>query len=361
LLNRYAISNRVFIIEEPVFDATSDYYEITKPNEKNNVWVIVMHVAKDAVEEKIDNALSAMIDSMMYANSIRNYMLWYYSPMALSYSEHLHPALTIYDCMDELSAFKFAPPELKEWEQRLLKRADIVFTGGYSLYHAKKHLHHNIHPFPSSIDQSHFMKARIFKGEPADQAAIPHPRLGFYGVIDERFHISLINELSIRRPDWHFVLIGPVIKIDSSMLPQRENIHYTGGKDYNELPSYLAGWDIAMLPFELNESTKYISPTKTPEYLAGGKPVISTSIADVVTPYGKNGLVHIADTAEQFIVEAEKIFSSEDEDKEQWLQEVDAFLATISWNKTWHKMSKLIDEAVYKKTMITNPKKKIYV
>ena len=359
LLNRFAISKRVFVIEEPVFEAHSDYFEISKPNDSVNLWVVVLHVSKESSVEKRNATLKALLDSFMYSNEIKDYILWYYSPMALAYSEHLHPALTIYDCMDELSAFKFAPPELKQWELCLLNRAGLVFTGGHSLYQAKKHLHHNIHSFPSSIDKSHFIKARVLKNEPEDQASIPHPRFGFYGVIDERFHISLINELATLRPDWHFVLVGPIIKIDPASLPHKENIHYTGGKDYNELPSYLAGWDVAILPFELNDSTKYISPTKTPEYLAGGKPVISTSITDVVTPYGNHGLVHIADNAEQFILEAEKILNNKN--KQEWLRKVDTFLSTISWNKTWRQMSQLIDEALKKRSLITNHKKKTYV
>jgi len=247
-----------------------------------------------------------LIDSFMFSTKIKKYILWFYSPMALEYTEHLSPSLTVYDCMDELSAFKCPPAGIKEMEVCLLKRADIVFTGGHSLYKAKKHLHHNIHPFPSSIDKSHFQVARIFKEDPEDQASIPHPRFGFYGVIDERFDIPLVDELASLRPDWHFVFIGPVIKIDPNNLPVKDNIHYLGSKIYKQLPSYLSGWDVAILPFALNESTKYISPTKTPEYLAGGKPVISTSITDVVTPYGKQGLVHIADTANEFIEAAEK-------------------------------------------------------
>lgn len=358
LLNRFAISNRVFVIEEPVDDAESDYYEITKPNADTNLWVVVLHISKMS-SEKRSLTLKALLDSFMYSAKIKKYLLWYYSPMALAYSDHLNPSLVVYDCMDELSAFKFAAPELKIMEARLLKHADVVFTGGQSLYEAKKHLHHNIHPFPSSIDKSHFAKARTFSGDPDDQKNIPHPRFGFYGVIDERFHISLINELATLRPEWHFVLVGPVIKIDPASLPQKENIHYTGGKNYKELPCYLAGWDVAILPFALNESTKYISPTKTPEYLAGGKPVISTSITDVVSPYGKQGLVRIADTAQEFIKEAEMILSTKN--KEEWLEKVDHFLANISWNKTWHRMSKLINEALEEKIIVNEKKKKMYV
>jgi len=286
-------------------------------------------------------------------------MLWYYTPMALHYSDHLNPSLIIYDCMDELSAFKFAPPELKKLEARLFESADLVFTGGYSLYQAKKHLHHNIHPFPSSIDKAHFQSARLCGKDPSDQFNIPHPRFGFYGVIDERFHVSLINELSLLRPDWHFIFIGPVIKIDPALLPVRENIHYLGSKNYKELPAYLSGWDVAILPFELNESTRYISPTKTPEYLAGGKPVISTSITDVVSPYADLGLVHIADTAEEFIIEAEKIFKGNN--KSEWEKKVDKYLLNISWNKTWHDMTELIEEALEKRLKVKTKKEVIYV
>ncbi|HWH62052.1 MAG TPA: glycosyltransferase, partial [Ginsengibacter sp.] len=285
--------------------------------------------------------------SLMSAMNITHYILWYYTPMALEYSDHLHPKLIIYDCMDELSAFKFADPDLKKYEALLFEKADLVFTGGYSLYEAKKHLHKNIHPFPSSIDKAHFITARSEVSQPDDQKNIPYPRLGFYGVIDERMDIRLIAEMADMRPDWHFILIGPVIKIDPATLPQRKNIHYLGSKAYNELPLYLSGWDIAMLPFEMNESTKYISPTKTPEYLAAGKPVISTSITDVITPYGEKGLVHIADTAKDFINAAEIIFSNPN--KKAWLKEVDVFLADISWNNTWHQMTDLIDDALAKK------------
>lgn len=365
LLNRFAVNNRVFVIEEPVFESESDYYEISKPDDNANLWIVVLHIDKNTAAEKRNHTLKALLDSFMYSNNIHKYILWYYSPMALAYTDHLYPSLIVYDCMDELAAFKSPPPQIREMEVCLFRCADIVFTGGHSLYKAKKHLHNNIHSFPSSIDKSHFNVARNFKEDPADQASIPHPRFGFYGVIDERFDIPLIDRLSQLRPDWQFVFLGPVTKINPASLPKRENIYYLGSKKYKELPSYLSGWDVAILPFALNESTKFISPTKTPEYLAGGKPVISTSITDVVTPYGKEGLVHIADTPEEFIEAATAILSSED--KEAWSKKVEKFLKDISWNKTWHKMSQLIDEALERKAMINNNttinnnKSKVYV
>ena len=360
LLNRFAVDNRVFVIEEPVFDTSgSDYYEINQVDENKNLWVVSLHCSRGISDDNTNHTLKALLDSLLYANDITDYITWYYTPMALAYSDHLEPITTIYDCMDELSAFKFAPQSLKSWEQKLLTNADVVFTGGYSLYNEKKHLHHNIYPFPSSIDYAHFLKARNLADEPWDQASIPHPRFGFYGVIDERFHLSLIDELSKLRPDWHFVLVGPIAKIDPSILPKSANIHYTGGKQYEELPRYLAGWDIAILPFELNDSTKFISPTKTPEYLAGGKPVISASITDVVNPYAKKDLVEIADTPAEFIKAAEKIFNTED--KQPWLRRVDDFLSNSSWDQTWNEMSEIINEAIEKKSLIKNNKKQIYV
>lgn len=359
LMYRFAVYNRVFIIEEPITKGNKDYYEIKKDDQNNNLWVVSLYISEHQSGDKKFHTLKALIDSLKFAHEIQNYISWYYTPMALLYTEHLNPSLMIYDCMDELSAFKFAPTGLKEMEAKLFKSADIVFTGGYSLYQAKKHLHNNIHPFPSSIDKEHFRVARASTVDPIDQRDIPHPRFGFYGVIDERFHISLIKELSVLKPGWHFIFVGPVIKIDPATLPHGNNVHYTGGKSYEEIPQYLSGWDVAILPFELNESTRYISPTKTPEYLAGGKPIISTSITDVVSPYGDLGLVHIADTAEEFIKAGETILN--DKNKKEWKKKVDQFLEGNSWNNTWHEMTVLIDQALEKKIKIITTKIEEYV
>jgi UDP-galactopyranose mutase len=263
--------------------------------------------------------------------------------MAMNYGAHLQPLVTIFDCMDELSAFKFAPPELIENEKRLLEKADLVFTGGQSLYEAKKEKHKRVFAFPSSIDAAHFKQARNIEAEPEDQKSIARPRLGYCGVIDERLDIGLLGEAAKMRPDWKFIMIGPVVKIREEDLPRHENIHYLGGKNYQELPAYLSGWDVALMPFALNESTKYISPTKTPEYLAAGKPVVSTPIRDVIRPYGELGLVHIAETAEEFIAACEKALQ---EDSGKRIEQADEFLSQISWDKTWSAMAGLIDEAI---------------
>jgi glycosyltransferase involved in cell wall biosynthesis len=346
LLSRFARNQRVLFIEEPVFDSTNNVMEITM-DDTNKVFIVVPHLRNNMEAADVMAAQKVLLDGLLVLMQINKYILWYYSPMALEWSNHLKPEFIIYDCMDELSAFKFAPPHLLQREQELLKKADIVFTGGQSLYESKKRLHSNIHLFPSSIDRIHFNIARTLVKEPVDQAPISHPRIGYYGVLDERLDLEMLKELAALRPYWHFILVGPVVKIDLTDLPQNANIHYLGGKHYNELPYYLAGWDIAMMPFALNESTRFISPTKTPEYLAGGKPVISTPIKDVITPYEEKGLVHIAATPSIFIAAAEAILTKIGYD--EWLEKVDEFLSGISWNKTWSSMNELINMAIENK------------
>ncbi len=246
--------------------------------------------------------------------------------------------------MDELSAFKNAPPELLANEQKLIERADLVFTGGQSLYEAKKDRHKRVYAFPSSIDVEHFKAARTIKNEPDDQAKIPAPKFGFCGVIDERMDTVLLAEMADLRPDWQFVMIGPVVKIAPEDLPRRSNIHYLGGKNYDELPAYLSGWNVALMPFAINESTKFISPTKTPEYLAAGKCVVSTAIRDVVRPYGELNLVSIASTAEEFVAAAEKILERGNSD--EWRNRADEFLSKNSWDKTFAQMNELIAKQI---------------
>jgi glycosyltransferase involved in cell wall biosynthesis len=241
--------------------------------------------------------------------------------------------------MDELSAFRGAPPELVVLERELFLKADVVFTGGHSLYDAKRRRHHNIHPFPSSIEVSHFANARRSMTEPPDQARIGGPRLGFFGVIDERMDLDLVAGIADSRPCWQLVMIGPVVKIDPATLPLRPNLHWIGPRDYRELPAYLAGWDVAIMPFAINEATRFISPTKTPEYLAGGVPVVSTPITDVVRPYGERGFVEIASDAAGFVAKAAALMQRP---KERWLAEVDDYLAATSWDDTWARMKELV-------------------
>jgi UDP-galactopyranose mutase len=223
-----------------------------------------------------------------------------------------------------------------------MRRAAVVFTGGRSLYEAKRHQHHNIHPFPSSVDVVHFKAARTIEREPADQAAIPHPRLGFFGVIDERLDLPLLAGLADARPDWQLVMVGPVVKIDPATLPVRPNIHYLGGRSYADLPQYVGGWDVALLLFARNDATRFISPTKTPEYMAAGRPIVSTSITDVVRPYGERGLVRIADEVPEFVAACEEALA---EDADARIRRFDAYLKRLSWDTTWGRMLALLNES----------------
>jgi UDP-galactopyranose mutase len=342
LLSRFAKERRVFFVEEPIFDDGPTRLDVSRRD--CGVYVVVPRLAKEIEgEEALHSVQREMVDRLFTEHNVAEHFLWYYTPMAIPWTRHLRPLATVYDCMDELSAFKNAPAALKEREAELFRRADLVFTGGQSLYEAKRGQHKNVFAFPSSIDASHFAQARCVDCEPEDQAGIPHPRLGFFGVIDERMDIELLDAVAAARPDWHLVLVGPVVKIDPADLPHRENIHYLGGKSYAELPAYLSGWDVALLPFARNESTRFISPTKTPEYLAAGCAVVSTSIRDVVRPYGEEGLVHIADTPAEFVSAVEAAL---DEDAAVRMRQVDAFLANTSWDQTWGRMNELIEDAI---------------
>jgi glycosyltransferase involved in cell wall biosynthesis len=362
LLTRFAKKMRVIFIEEPIYGEGTERCDINKTDE--NVWVVVPYLNQGHAEQENNRKRKELVDKLFTDLEINQYICWYYTPMSLDFSDHLKPALVVYDCMDELSAFKFAPAGLKENEEKLFKKADLVFTGGHTLYEAKKSRHPDVYPFPSSIDKAHFAQARKAGIDPEDQKSIPHPRFGFYGVVDERFDIDIIDQVAAQRPEWHFVIIGPVVKIDPATLPKKNNIHYLGGKSYDELPAYLSGWDIALIPFALNESTRFISPTKTPEYLSAGKPVISSSIRDVVNPYAENQLVRIADNAEQFISAAEQELAITD--RQSWLSRVDEFLKENSWDNTWNQMMQLIDQKLAQKTqgnknLNQNLKENIYV
>jgi glycosyltransferase involved in cell wall biosynthesis len=348
LLTRFSKNFNIFFIEEPILDTNGEAY-YTYHDRGDNLQVVVPHLPKELDANNVTLQLKVLLDDFLKARSFSTYTFWYYTPMALEFSRKHHPELIVYDCMDELSAFKFAPQSLKDLEKELLKKADIVFTGGQSLYEAKKNQHSNIHPFPSSIDKKHFESARSIRKSKTNKTEKGPLKIGFYGVIDERFDIELIRGIADERPEWQIMLIGPVVKIDPAQLPKNENIHYLGSKSYQELPTYLAEWDFALIPFLLNDSTRFISPTKTPEYLAAGVPVVSTAIRDVVNPYGKNKLVAIASKAEEFIMCIDdQLLAIE---KESWLRKVDNFLVQNSWDNTCNRMLKLMSTTVANRSL----------
>lgn len=347
LLTRAARDYQVFFVEEPVIEGSRPGVRIL---DRGGVTVVQPLLPPDT-----DPAI-ALLHQGDVAERIaaqaegRPLVLWYYTPMALAFGHRIAADAIVFDKMDELSAFAFAPPDLRALEGALMESADVVFTGGVSLYTAARDRSANVHCFPSSIDVAHFGAARrgsgIVAGDPADQAGIARPRIGFFGVIDERMDLPLIAEVAARKPDWQLVMIGPTAKIDPASLPQAANLHWLGGKAYADLPAYMAHWDVGWMPFAMNESTRFISPTKTPEFLAAGLPVVSSPIHDVVEPYGRRGLVSIAATAADSVAAIERLLAETEAQRVARQALVDAHLAGNSWDATWSAMQALITAAL---------------
>jgi len=347
LMTRFAREMDVIYWEEPMEIGPKEtaYLQVREAEGVKNVRVVVPHLPQGMPDDAREAALKRLLEA--HVASIRGPLIsWYYTPMMLPFSRELDADVVVFDAMDELSKFKFAPVKLLELEQELIDRADVVFTGGSSLYEAKKDRHANVHCFPSSVDRAHFCKARAHQFDPADQEDLPKPRLGFYGVLDERFDVDLLDAVAKMRPDWSFVMVGPVVKIAPEDLPKRANIHYLGGKTYDQLPSYLSGWDVALMPFAMNESTQFISPTKTPEYLAGGKPVVSTPVRDVVRHYGHLEGVKIAATPQEFVAACEDALELSRNPESGWLGEADLLLSAASWDTTQARMAGLISDVL---------------
>ena len=340
LMSRFAATHDVIVWEEPVYHHGIGTARLARYVDPDSGVVVLTPELDETTRDREDAQLTALLDDVV-AGVRGTLICWYYTPMMLPFSAHIRADCIVYDCMDELSAFKNAPFELLDRENRLLERADIVFTGGTSLYEAKRDRHSNVHAFPSSIDTAHFGRAREAVATPTDQAAITLPRLGFCGVVDERMDLDLLAALADAHPEWSLVIIGPVVKIDERELPRRPNIHYLGGKPYAELPAYMSGWDIALMPFAINEATRFISPTKTPEYLAAGLPMVSTPITDVVRHYNHLAGVEIADTPAAFAAACERALALRAGDT-AWRDEADALLSRGSWSSTGLEMSALI-------------------
>lgn len=350
LLSRIAHQHRVIFIEEPVFEAGSEpKFEFRNPCD--NVMVVrpVTPVDMHGYHDDQLALLKPMVQQLIFDEELDDYLVWFYTPMALPLLADLDPLAVIYDCMDELSAFRGAPKQMRQRESALLKRADLVLTGGPSIYENKRHHHDNAHCLPSSVDAAHYAPSRItaqcdeYLAAEQLQGHILAPRIGFFGVIDERLDLDLLDGMAAARPDWHLVMVGPVVKIDPASLPQRDNIHWLGQQSYARLPALVAGWDVCMLPFALNEHTRYISPTKTLEYLAAEKPVVSTPVHDVVGMYGD--VVTIAEGVEAFVAGCERALQETPGEREQRLARGAATVAKYSWDESARTVLRLMAEA----------------
>jgi glycosyltransferase involved in cell wall biosynthesis len=246
------------------------------------------------------------------AGEFENPVQWFYDPMAVSaFAGHLDEVLTVYDCMDELSKFRCAPPDIIQREAELLARADVVFTGGRKLFESKSRFHDNCHFYGCGVDSAHFGKARESGTKvPEDLAALPKPVLGYFGVVDERMDYDLIDCLAKENPKWSIAMVGPVLKVEAGSLPRRANLHWLGQRAYAELPAICRGLDVCLMPFARNESTEYINPTKALEYMATGRMIVSTDVPDVVSNFGS--VVKIASTPEEFISHCRQAVSQPD-------------------------------------------------
>ena len=331
LMNRFATDHRVVVWEEPVYEGANPELDVREVNE---VTIVTPRLPDPSDWEANQELLARLLDGFLGSATPR--LRWYYTPMMLPFSRHVAADCVVYDCMDELANFKNAPARLGLLEAELIATADVVFAGGHSLRDAKRKRRDEVHAFPSSVDVPHFARAR---GLATDNV---RPTLGYYGVIDERLDLDLLTAVAAARPGWDIEMVGPVVKIDPKSLPCLPNIAYPGTIDYGDLPARIARWDVALMPFAINAATRFISPTKTPEYLAAGKPVVSTPIADVVRGYGKRAGVAIANTAATFVEACEDMLALDD----GWQVEVDAMLAATSWDATTHAMRVLIDAAI---------------
>ena len=353
LLSRLAKHYRIVFIEEPVYEADNTGVTISDPLPNLTVYRPITPVEQPGFDAahmpylaKIVRDIGAQYDSPI---------VWFYTPMALPLLEEFEASLVVYDCMDELSAFKNPPPCLLQHESKLLEMADVVFTGGPSLYAAKKNRHPNVHCFPSSVDVHHFRQALDRNAADASMRALPRPRLGFYGVIDERFDHAIISQMADAHPAWQIVLAGPVVnKIDPQVLPRQANVIYIGQQSYHVLPKLLAAWDVCLMPFAMNESTKFISPTKSLEYMAAELPIVSTPVKDVVDLH--SDVVEIASTTEEFIAACERVLAMPAAQQQSRIRLMRDKLSRTSWDATGARMHELLVKAMHsRKVALTYP------
>ena len=338
LLTRLAQHFNIVVVEEPVRHEGGDF--LKKTVVADNITICQPHTACAEWgfhDDQISHLQPLLVD--LVPDGVRP-IVWFYTPMALPLLQGLDPALIVYDCMDELSAFKNPPKQLLQRESALLGMADIVFTGGPSLFDAKRTRHDNAYCFSSSVDAAHFGQALDRAISHPKQAGLARPRLGFYGVIDERFDVDMLRAIADARPEWQLVMVGPVVKIDPAHLPNNDNIHYMGQAGYAELPAYLAGWDVCLMPFAMNESTKFISPTKVLEYMAAELPIVSTPVNDVKVPYGH--VVAIADTAEAFIAACDAALAMTPQQTADMVSLEREIVANTSWDRTASAMQAIL-------------------
>jgi len=318
IFSRLAAEHPVLFVEEPLIEPGEPSLRVVEasPRVVRAIPVLPDRRSADAQCETVLPLLRrALATHPLLAGRFETILQWFYSPMcAPAMIGRLGEIGVVYDCMDELANFRFAPTDIVEREQFLLSHADVVFTGGASLYDAKSRLHRNVHFFGCGVDVEHFSRARQADTPvPATIAGLPRPVLGYFGVIDERLDYDLIAGLADRFKDGSIVMAGPLAKVEKSELPTQANIHWLGQQPYEALPALVKGFDVCLMPFALNEATRYINPTKTLEYMAAGKQVVSTAVPDVVRNFGD--VVRIAESHEAFAAQVYKALKNPDPER----------------------------------------------
>ena len=356
LLSRMAASAPVLFVEEPMLldDVRSERLEITQP--APNVYRAVPRLP-GYLRDDYDRAIAtirvlvqrAVGRGGALAGKFHDAVQWFYTPMpAPAMLGAFDERGVVYDCMDELAKFRFAPSDLSDRERLLLDNADVVFTGGHKLYLAKSRYHDNVHFFGCGVDAAHYAQARSGATlVPDDVAGLPRPVFGYFGVIDERLDYELLAALAAANPDASLVMVGPVVKVDPRELPRATNIHWLGQRDYRDLPRYVKAFDVCLMPFALNEATEYINPTKTLEYMAAAKPIVSTPVPDVVHNFIP--VVRVARSAEEFVAAAHAAAAAPDA---AMIERGIRMAQSSSWEAVVQQMRGLIADAVVRHAVL---------
>jgi UDP-galactopyranose mutase len=343
LLTRIATSRRVVFIEEPrATDQTQPHWDITNPTRGITVCTPRTSCSTSGFCGEQVPLLQQLLPDLLEELQLESYTAWFYTPLAVPLLDVLAPEAIVYDCMDALDKFSNASPDICSREKELLDRANLVFTGGPSLHRRMEGRHPNSHCFPSSVDAKHFATATEGHPDPESQAELATPRLGYFGVIDERLNLDLIETIAIQRPHWQIVMIGPVVKISTESLPKRQNIHYLGQQSYRDLPAFVGGWDVCLMPFALNDATEFISPTKVLEYMAAQKPIVSTSTTDVAVPF--SDIVHLADSPDEFLAACDNALAATPGEQQRRQDLMNKVLSNTSWDLTVEQMLRLLDD-----------------
>jgi len=339
IMTRLAERREVLFVEEPITNTAIAGLEVMRVAPRIRVIQPHLPVGGPGFGPRQQRILQSHLLRFLDREGWDQFAAWLYTPMAVPLARALNPGAIVYDCMDELSQFPDAPPELAERERELFDCADVVFTGGPDLYRAKQRLHPYVHCFPSSVDVNHFASANSIP-DSREQARLPRPRLGFFGVIDDRMDLDILRGAAAARQEWQFVLVGPVSKIERSSLPCGANLRYMGQQAYHDLPAYLAGWDVCLMPYKLNQPARRVSPTKALEYMAADRPIVSTSIPDVAGPYGE--IVHLGDGPDGFLEACERALHQPERERAARHRRAQDVLDLTSWDETVNRMDAIL-------------------